>query len=312
VALLIAADFDAAEWAAWWPALQQALPGERLLRQRAEARPGEAIDVVLAANPPRGAFAGLPSLRLVQSLWAGVDTLLADPDLPPGVPLARMVDPAMNEAMAETALWAVLGVQRDFFAYARQQRAKRWQPHPQRRADEIAVAVLGLGQMGRACALRLARNGYRVSGWSRHPARIDGIAAFAGANALPPVLESADVVVNLLPLTDATRGLFDARTFARMRHGAALVNLARGGHVVEADLLAALDAGRLSHAVLDVFASEPLPGAHPFWSHPRITVLPHIAAQTDPRSAAAVAARNVRALRDGRPLENLVDRSRGY
>ncbi|HKX43494.1 MAG TPA: glyoxylate/hydroxypyruvate reductase A [Burkholderiaceae bacterium] len=312
MAILLATRFDAGDWAAWWPALQQAFPGERLLRDRAEATPGETIEIALVANPPHGALADLPGLRLVQSLWAGVDKLLADPTVPRHVPLCRMVDPAMNEAMAETALWAVLSLHRDHFAYARAQRDGIWQPKPQRRADEIRVAVLGLGQMGRTCAHRLARNGYTVTGWSTRSAELDGVTAHAGAAALPAVLAQAEIVVNLLPLTDATRGLFGASTFALLPRGAALVNLARGGHVVEADLLAALATGQLAHAVLDVFDTEPLPGTHAFWRHPAITVLPHVAAQTDPRSAAAIAARNVRALREGRPLENLVDRSRGY
>ncbi|HEY9065924.1 MAG TPA: glyoxylate/hydroxypyruvate reductase A [Burkholderiaceae bacterium] len=313
MAILLATQFDAGDWAAWWPALQQALPGERLLRDRAEAVSGDPITIALVANPPHGALADLPDLGLVQSLWAGVDKLLADPTVPRNVPLARMVDPAMNEAMAETALWAVLSLHRDHFAYARAQREQRWQPLPQRRADEVRVAVLGLGQMGRACARRLARNGYPVAGWSTRATEIDdGVVTHAGAAALPQVLGEADIVVNLLPLTDATRGLFNADTFARMPRGAALVNLARGGHVVEADLLAALDSRQLGHAVLDVFDTEPLPSVHPFWRHPAITVLPHVAAQTDPRSAAAIAARNVSAWREGRPLENLVDRSRGY
>ena len=312
MAILLASNFDAADLDAWWPALQRALPAERLLRDRSELAAGESIDIALVANPPSGALAGLPALRLVQSLWAGVDRLLADRSVPADVPLARMVDPAMNEAMAETALWAVLSVQREFFTYARQQLEPVWRQLPQRRADETRVAVLGLGQMGRTCALRLAGNGYRVSGWSRGETTVAGVDTLAGDAALVPALADADVVVNLLPLTDATRGLFNARTFARMRRGAALVNLARGAHVVEADLLDALAGGQLGYAVLDVFANEPLPAAHPFWSHPRITVLPHVAALTDPRSAALIVARNVLALREGRALENLVDRSRGY
>jgi glyoxylate/hydroxypyruvate reductase A len=220
--------------------------------------------------------------------------------VPPDVPLARMVDPAMNEAMAETALWAVLSLQRDFIDYAALQRAARWLPHPQRRAAEVNVAVLGLGQMGRAVLRRLQANGYRVAGWSTREGRLDEL------------LAASDIVVNLLPLTPATRGLFDARRLAAMRRGASLVNLARGAHVVDADLLAALDAGRLRHAVLDVFHAEPLPPDHVFWSHPHVTVLPHVAAQTDARSAAAMAVANVKRLRAGEPVAHLVDRSRGY
>jgi glyoxylate/hydroxypyruvate reductase A len=254
----------------------------------------------VVANPPAGALQGLPNLRLVQSLWAGVDKLLADPTLPAAVPLARMVDPMMNAAMAETALWAVLALQRDFFAYAAQQRRGQWLQHPQRRAQDWRVTVLGQGQMGQAVAAALQRQGFPVQGWRR-----DG-------QPLAPLLAATDVLVNLLPLTPATRGFIDAKWLAQLPRGAALVNLARGAHVVDADLLAALDTGHLRHAVLDVFHAEPLPAGHPYWQHPQVTVLPHVAAATDPRSAAAVVAANVRAALAGRPLANLVDRGRGY
>lgn len=297
MSIFLTGQFDAGERDEWLVLLGAALPDERIVVERAEA--GE-CDVAIVANPPSGALQGLPRLRLIQSLWAGVERLLADASIPPEVPIARMVDPAMNEAMAETALWAVLSLQRDFFDYARQQEAARWLPHPQRRADEMPVLVLGRGQMGSAVQRRLAANGFPVTAWGSR----DGV--------LPPLLGGAAVVVNLLPLTPATRGLFNAATLAAMRPGASLVNLARGGHVVEADLLAALDAGHLRHAVLDVFQQEPLPAAHRFWSHPLVTVLPHVAAATDPRSAAAVVAANVRRFRAGAPVEHLVDRARGY
>ena len=313
MAILVAAEFNADEWAVWWPLLQAALPDERLVRER-DAVPAHEIDAALVANPPPGSLRDLPGLRLIQSLWAGVDRLLADPTVPTHVPLARMVDPAMNEAMAQTALWAVLSLQRGFFGYAAQQRAGIGRQLPLRRADETRVAVLGLGQMGRAVARRLAQQGYPVCGWSRGAAPAIGIdiEVLSGMAALPQVLAQARIVVNLLPLTPETQGLFDAARFAQMPRGACLVNLARGAHVVEADLLAALASGQLRHAVLDVFAAEPLPGAHPFWSHPAVTVLPHVAAPTDPRSAAPIAARNVIAWRAGRPVEHLVDRARGY
>jgi glyoxylate/hydroxypyruvate reductase A len=272
----------------------------------------ESIEVAIVANPPAGALAGLPRLHLVQSLWAGVEKLLADPTLPDSVPLARMVDPAMNLAMAETALWAVLSLQRDFFDYAQRQRESRWAPQLQRAARDVNVAVLGLGQMGRAVAARLAGQGYRVSGWSTRPAELAGVRTHAGEDGLRAVLADAQVLVNLLPLTPVTRGLIDARLLAALPRGASLVNLARGAHVVESDLLAALDGGHLRRAVLDVFATEPLPPAHPFWLHPQVTVLPHVAAQTDPVSASAVVAANLAALREGRPLRHLVDRRRSY
>lgn len=308
VRLALVGRLDAAERAQWLDAVDEALPGVRWV----EAEPGAEVDVALVANPPPGRLQGLQGLRLVQSLWAGVDRLLADPTLPAGVPLARMVDPAMNAAMAETALWAVLSLHRGYFDYARQQRERVWRELPQRRADEVRVTVLGLGQMGLTAARRLLAQGYRVQGWSLRPRAEPGIDGVAGEDALAPLLARSDIVVNLLPLTPATRGLFDARRLAQLPAGAALVNLARGAHVVEADLLAALDAGRLRHAVLDVFQVEPLPADSRFWAHPRVTLLPHAAAATDARSAAQVVADNVRAVMAGRAPQHRVEPARGY
>jgi glyoxylate/hydroxypyruvate reductase A len=287
--LLLCGELDAAEHAEWLAALKAAMPEAQWLDPDAARAEPAAVQAAVVANPPPGSLQGLPNLRLIQSLWAGVDRLLGDTTLPAGVPIARMVDPAMNAAMAETVLWAVLSLHRGFFAYQRRQREGVWRQHAQRRADEIGVLVLGAGQKG-----------YRVSSWRR-----DG-------TPLQPLLATAQVVVNLLPLTPDTRGLLDARFFAALPAGAGVVNVARGAHVVDADLLAALDSGHLRHAVLDVFHTEPLPAGHPYWAHPRVTVLPHAAAGTDARSAAAVAVANLRALRDGRPLANLVERSRGY
>jgi glyoxylate/hydroxypyruvate reductase A len=291
VKLLLAGEIDDV----WRRELAAALPEAEWM----DVGDGDDADAAVVANPPPGALAGQRRLGLIQSLWAGVDRLLADPTLPTGVPVARMVDPAMTAAMAETALWATLSLHRGFFDYARQQCDAVWRALPQRRADEVPVLVLGQGEMGRAAGARLAALGYRVAGWRR------GVE-------LAPLLAASEIVVNLLPLTPATRGLLDASFFAALPARAALVNLGRGAHVVDADLLAALDSGRLRHAVLDVFHAEPLPAGHAFWSHPRVTVLPHAAALTDPRSASAVAAANLRAARDRRPLAHLVDRVRGY
>ena len=311
--------FDArmggAERADWWRALTDALPDDDWLDPAVEDTQSprwREADIAIVANPSPGRLAHCGQLKLIQSLWAGVDRLLADATLPPVVPIARMVDPMMNRAMAETATWAVLSLHRRAFDYAAQQRQVQWRALPQKRADELAVLVLGLGQMGRTTALQLAALGYRVSGWSARPQAVDGVATSAGWAQLPAALGAADVVVNLLPLTDDTRGLFDRARLAQMRAGASLVNLARGAHVVEKDLLAALNAGHLAHAVLDVFDTEPLPATHVFWFHPRVTLWPHAAAQTDLRSAAAVVAANVEAVRRGEPAAHLVDRARGY
>jgi glyoxylate/hydroxypyruvate reductase A len=306
--LALVGQLGAAERQMWAAALQEALPQAEWV----EAIPGAEVDVALVANPPPGRLQGLKGLKLIQSLWAGVDRLLTDETLPPGVPIARMVDPAMNAAMAETVLWAVLSLHRGFFDYARQQREAVWHQLPQRRADEVRVTVLGLGEMGLTAARRLVAVGYRVSGWSARPRNEPGIECVSGDGALPALLSHSDIVVNLLPLTPATRGLFNAERLALLPEGACLVNLARGGHVVEADLLAALDSGRLRHAVLDVFQAEPLAADHPFWTHARVTVLPHAAALTDARSAAEVAAGNVRAALGNGALLYLVGQDKGY
>jgi glyoxylate/hydroxypyruvate reductase A len=314
--ILLSGEFEAAELHVWQQSLRAALPEARWLDREQALAVADTVQVAVVANPPPGSLRGLPKLRLIQSLWAGVDRLLLDPTLPPGVPIARMVDPAMNASMAETALWATLALHRGYFDYARSQRQGLWQPRPQRSADSVRVLMLGLGQMGLSSARRIAQQGYRVGGWGLRPRTpstdIDGIDLHAGDAALPALLAASDIVINLLPLTPATSGLLDTRFFAAMPRGASLVNLARGAHVVDADLLAALDRSHLAHAVLDVFHSEPLPAGHAFWSHPQVTVLPHVAAQTDPDSACQVVAANLMALRAGRPLAHVVDRGRGY
>jgi len=314
--ILLSGEFETAELHEWQRCLAVALPQARWLDRDEALAVADTVEVAVVANPPQGSLRGLPKLRLIQSLWAGVDRLLQDPTLPPGVPIARMVDPAMNAAMAETALWATLALHRGYFDYARAQRQGLWQPRPQRRADSVAVLVLGLGQMGLASAQRIAQQGYRVSGWSLQPRPatpdLGAIACHAGEAALTPLQTASDIVINLLPLTAATQGLLDAAFFAALPRGAGLVNLARGAHVVDADLLGALDRGQLAHAVLDVFHTEPLPPGHAYWSHPRVTLLPHVAAQTDPQSAAQVVAANVRALFEGGPPAHLVQLERGY
>jgi glyoxylate/hydroxypyruvate reductase len=312
--LLLAGKFEAEERDHWHGALARAMPQHHLVAAD-ELFDRTRIEVAIVANPLPGSLRGLPRLRLIQSLWAGVEGLLSDDTVPPEVPIARMVDPALEAAMAETALWAVLSLHRGFFAYQRQQRQMVWRHLPQLRADELPITVLGLGAMGRACVRALVPHGYRITAWTRSDTPRDlpaGAAHVHGEAALFPCLRGSSIVINMLPLTAGTRGLLDARFFAAMPRGAALVNLARGEHVVESDLRAALGSGRLGHAVLDVFDREPLDPKHPFWRHPRVTVLPHAAALTDPRSATQLVATNVQALLDGQPIAHLVDRVRGY
>ncbi len=300
--VLLCGDFEPGEREQWLEALAAVLPQARWLDLDDARADAAAVHAAVVANPLPGSLAGLPSLRFVQSVWAGVDRLLADPTLPAGIPVARMVDPLMTAAMAETALWAVLSLHRGYFVYADRQRHGLWQAHAQQRAGEVPVLVLGLGAMGSAVASRLSAQGYPVRGWRRAD----------GDLALRRALPHTRIVVNLLPLTPATRGLLDANFFAALPTGASIVNLGRGAHIVDADLLAALDRGHVRHAVLDVFHVEPLPAVHPYWTHRAVTMLPHAAAMTDVQSAAAVVADNLRRFERSEALLNLVDRARGY
>ncbi len=270
------------------------------------------IDVAIVWKPQSGLLASLPKLRLIASLGAGVDHLFVDPELPRHVPIVRLVDPYMTEAMSEYVLTQVLRLHRQDLAYLTQQRAGVWREHPQPNAAERRVGILGLGTLGRDAARKLAVMGFQVAGWSRREKRLPGIESCHGEGGLEALARRSEILICLLPLTPDTDGILDRRLFARMPRGGAIVNPARGGHLVEADLIAALDGGQLSAAVLDVFREEPLPADHPFWSHPRIIVTPHVAAATNPATAALVIADNLRRLYQGRPLLNLVDPQRRY
>jgi glyoxylate/hydroxypyruvate reductase A len=307
---------DAPQWRA---ALSAAAPEVTWHSESAIAESlAREIEVAVVANPPPGALSGFPQLKFVQSLWAGVDRLLEDPTMPKHLVLARMVDPALGAAMAETALWATLSLHRGFFRYAQQQAHGQWKHLPQPCAHQVRVTVLGMGEMGRAVADRLVSQGYQVHGWRLGVGKADGrtddsrIRVELGKESLKPLLAQTDIVLNLLPLTSQTRGLIDREFLYALPSGAALVNLARGGHLVDADLIGALNNEQVSHAVLDVFTTEPLPIGHVFWQHPRVTVLPHAAAITNPETAAQVVAHQLRVWRSGQPVAHQVERGRGY
>jgi glyoxylate/hydroxypyruvate reductase A len=302
MSILLLGKLSEAEYAVWQQHLSLHLPADETLVLASQAYDKTAVDIALVANPPAGALATLPKLRFVQSLWAGVDRLLSDPSLPENVPLARLVDPAMTRAMTECALANVFYLHRQLPAYLRQQAHRQWQPRQQVLAAQRRVGVLGMGKLGAAVAQALADVGFPVMGWSRQQ----------GSDGLTALLSRTDILINLLPLTAHTTGILNAALFEKLPVGAALINLARGGHLVEPDLLAALEQQHISHAVLDVFNEEPLPERHPFWTHPQITVFPHVAAATDPATAARVAAENIVAFRAGRAIGGLVSHAQGY
>ena len=307
--LLYRSSFDSA--ALWLTELRKFIP-ELEMRVFPEIGNPKDIDAALVWKPQPGLLASLPNLKMIVSLGAGVDHLLGDPTLPRHVPIARLVDPYMTEAMSEYVLTQVLRLHRQDFAYRAQQRARSWRELPQPNASERRVGVLGLGELGSDAARKLAVLGFAVGGWSRRERRLPGIESFHGPDGLMALARRSGILVCLLPLTRDTTGILDARLFAAMPKGSAIVNAARGRHLVEADLLSALESGQLSAAVLDVFDQEPLPAEHPFWNHEKIIVTPHAAAATHAPTAAAGVAENLRRLGDGRPLINLVDLARGY
>jgi len=308
VLLFASPDDDPISWRA---ALQRRIP-DLEVRIFPEIGDPAAIEAALVWLPPPGLLASLPNLRAIFSLGAGVDRLLEDPTLPADVPLCRMVDPSLTASMAEFVLLHVLRYHRDLDVYEQQQRRAEWRLVLPRPASATVVGVMGLGELGIASARLLLRHGFTVRGWSRTPKAVEGVASFAGEAELDAFLAEVGVLVCLLPLTPVTRGILNAALFARLARGARLVNLARGAHLVERDLLEALDSGHLAHATLDVFTREPLPSDHPFWRHPRITVTPHAAAYSLPESGAEIVAENIRRLRAGAPLLHRVDRRRGY
>ena len=295
----------------WRAALTPLMPDLTLLPWHEVRDPAE-VDAALCWRPPEGWLASLPNLRLVHSLGAGVDHILADKDYPAAVPLVRLVDPYMTQAMTEYVTFQVLRLHLGTPAYDRQQRAGRWEPHVPPRAAHRRVGILGLGELGAAAATALVALGFDVAGWSRTAKALPGVACFAGGEALGEFLARTEILVCLLPLTAATDGILSAEAFARMPRGAGIINVGRGRHLVDGDLLSALEAGQLSEAVLDVFPTEPLPAGHPFWTHDRIVVTPHVAALTNPETASLVVAENLRRLAAGGSWPDRVDLASGY
>ena len=276
---------------------------------------GPATDIQLAVawHPPDDAFDRYPNLKAVCSIGAGVDNILACPSLQPDVDVIKVVDPAQAQMMSGFVVWHVIGHQRRFSAYLAQQRDGRWQRLSQRRAQDVPVGILGYGEIGRRVAADLALLGFPVMVWSRTAKSTpQGVRGFDGATGLEAMLGQTEILVNLLPLTPETRGILNSRTFARMYRGGYLIQVGRGEHLIEADLLAALESGQLAGAALDVFATEPLAPRHPFWRHPRIVITPHDACEVSVEAIGATFLATAEAVRAGQRPPHAVDRDRGY
>ncbi len=295
-------------WDAWAPALRAACPEIELMRDGDPA----GFDALLYAPgyPEDGRemdFAPFTRARLVQSLWAGVERIVGNPTLTQ--PLCRMVDPGLARGMTEYCTGWAMRAHLGMDAYPQNGEWRHDIVPPL--ASGRGVTILGMGELGRSCAAALTGLGFRVTGWSLSGRPVPGVTTLPGAE-LDRALARAEILICLLPDTERTRNLLNAETLAQLPKGATLINAGRGTLIDEAALIAALDRSRPAHAVLDVFRQEPLPPGHPFWSHPGVTVTPHIAAETRPETAAPVAAENLRRAMRGAPLLHLVDRARGY
>ena len=294
----------------WLPELTRMLPQDRFFTAE-KFEPAE-IDIALVARPQPGIVARLDNLKLAQSLWMGVDGLLADASFPRSKPLARLIDPGMVAAMVESVAAHALDYHRHHYVYRAQKAGKKWHRLPQYMASDRTIGILGMGVLGTAVARKFLEFGFNVIGWKRSPGQIPGIDCRSGSEAMGELLGACEIVVCLLPLTAQTRGVLNAAAFARMPKGGCIINVARGPQVDNADLIKALDSGQLAHAYLDVFDHEPLPVESALWAHPSISITPHTAALTEPRTAIAEVAANIERIRAGQPALHLVNFDAGY
>jgi len=295
----------------WRDALWREFPDLDVRRWEDPGDPA-AVEFALVWRPPRGELRRFPNLKAILNLGAGVDALLQDPDLPPGVPIVRMVDEDLAQCMAEYVLLHVLRYHREQPLLDARQRAHDWRLLVSPAASRRRVGLMGLGAMGMASARLLQAVGFDLAAWTRSPRTVAGIECFHGAEGLGPFLARSEILVCLLPLTPATEGILNRALFDRLPQGACLINAGRGGQQVEADILAALDSGRLGGATLDVFRMEPLPAESPFWDHPKVTVTPHNASVTNPDSATRHVCDAIRRVRAGGRPHNIVDPATGY
>ena len=295
------------------PAFQRHRP-DVILRAGDRIGALEDIEAVVCWNPPPGLLARMPNLKLIQSIAAGVDHIFSDPEAPMAVPVCRVVDPGMAAGMCAYVNWAVIHHQRHFDRYLAHAARRLWQEEPIVSPRRHRVGVAGFGWLGSACARSLAAAGYDVRAWHRGANRAvpPGVAVFHGPDQLDDFLGGCDTLVCLLPLTAQTRGFLCADLFRRLPRGAHVLNVGRGDHLVEEDLLAALASGQVGWATLDTFSSEPLPPDHRFWNEPRITITPHIASRTDLDTIARQTLENLEQVRQGLAPAASVDARRGY
>jgi len=295
-----------------WEKRIRAMVPEAEIRVWPDAGHPDDIEFILTWNHPSGEFKKYRQLKCIASMGAGVDHILRDPHLPPGIPVTRIVDPSMAQSMCEYVLMNVLNYCRDTFIHHGNQARRRWAPKIPRQARNECVGIMGLGHLGARTADCLVQTGFRVVGWRRTRQELNGIHTYVGRDQMDAFLGEVSILVCMLPLTSRTRGILNRKTFSKLKPGAFVINIARGEHLIEEDLLDALETGRLSGACLDVFQTEPLPEEHPFWQRPEIIVTPHISSLTNPADVVPQIVDNYKRVLSGQPLLNTVDFNRGY
>jgi glyoxylate/hydroxypyruvate reductase A len=293
----------------WIRGLADHLPDAKLWAWTDTSAPA---DYAVVWTPPDTFYRNQPALKAIFNLGAGVDGLLRSPALPPEVPLVRLEDAGMAPLMAEYVLQAAVRYARELDRMDDDRRARRWVPRRTTDRADFPVGVMGAGALGRPVARMLAEHGFPVSLWAREVRQVDGLRCYGGRDALDAFLAGTRILVCLLPLTPDTENIVDAALLERLMPRAFLINVARGRHVVDEDLLAAIAAGRIVGATLDVFREEPLPASHPFWNEPRITITPHCSALTQRGETLKQIASKIRQLERGEAISGIVDRTRGY
>ncbi|WP_262297107.1 2-hydroxyacid dehydrogenase [Microvirga sesbaniae] len=308
--IAVAYKSDPVRGAVWHEMFQSQLP-EASFRIWPEIGIAEEVEYLVAWVPPPDLESALPNLKVLFSIGAGIDQLNLDA-IPPHVKVVRMLDPDLTRGMVEYATLGVLALHRDLPHFVADQQAGRWSHRSLHRAVERRVGIMGLGILGHAVAEALQTFGFPLRGWSASPKTIDGMQTFAGLKELGAFLSGCDILICLLPLTDETRGILCRATFEQLPMGARLLNVGRGGHLIEDDLIAALASGRIDCAILDVLQDEPPAADHPLLRHPQVIVTPHIASTTLPQAAAQRVCRLIERHRSGLPMEGVIDRRRGY
>lgn len=276
-----------------------------------DVKSNDRVNFAVAWKQPNELFSNYPNLQVVSSLGAGADHLLKDSSISKDVALTRVVAPKLSDQMCDYVVMSVLNMIRHSAEYTRQQIRAEWNRRSQYSKEDLMIGIMGLGELGRSVAERLTANGFKVSGWSKSNKKIPNVTTYSEEQ-LDTFLAATNFLVCLLPLTTETDGILNLNLFKKLNSPAFLINVARGEHLVEEDLIYALDMNLISHATLDVFTNEPLPESHPFWSREKITITPHVASISNPDEIAMLILDNYKRMLSGQDLINRVERNRGY